>query len=237
MVRDYFDNNSLTDSVNGLLQLVADKEPSLEKRQALVHVIRQNTPRSKYFSAGSLDIVKFPHSGLGASICTMFTEPIYNYASIHVQRQLTEALKGIEQDSSNFDATDKIARHCNSSNLFRIAAEQDSRKLFTAAYIYRQHLDTDLESTRVEAYVIHLNIDLIVVYIPEFDLELPIELNETSIPEGQHEFDSTMNEMNIVWSEKDKQNLKFLSSIDIDISVDMKVVRPVFKTEIIKHVE
>lgn len=165
----------------------------------------------------------------------MFTEPIHNYASIYVQRQLCEALKGIEQDNDNFDAIDKIARHCNSSNRFKATAEQDSRKLYTAAYIYRQHLDTDQESTHVEAYVIHLGIDTVVVYIPEFDLELPIELNEISIPGGQHEYDSKMQEMNIEWSDGTKQNLKFMSSIEVNISVDMKVVRPVFTSEIVKH--
>lgn len=215
--------------------MAEEKEPSIEKRQALVHVIRQSTPNSKYFSAGSLDIAKYLHAGFGASICTMFTEPIHNYASIHVQRQLCESLKGIEQENDNFDVIDKIARHCNSSNLSRIAAEQDSKKLYTAAYIYRQHLDTELESTNVEAYVIHFDMDSVHIYIPEFDLELPVEMNGISIPGGQHEYNSALNEMNIIWSGKDNQKLKFLSSIDISISVDMKVVRPVFKIEILKQ--
>ncbi|KAI7888225.1 uncharacterized protein EV154DRAFT_469247 [Mucor mucedo] len=236
-IQDYFDNDPLSDSYNGLLKLVSERELSLEKRQALVHIIRQNTPGSIYFSAGAIDIVKFPHAGYGVSLFTVFTEPIHNYASIFVQRQLSEALKGIEQDNANFDAIDKIARHCNSTNRFKATAEQDSRKLYTAAYIYRQHLDTDQESTHVEAYVMYFGVDSIIVYIPEFDLELPIELNEISIPGGQHEYDSKMNKMNIEWSNGDKQSLKFMSSIELNISVDLKVVRPIFKAEIIKHTE
>ncbi|KAI8095710.1 hypothetical protein BDF21DRAFT_447903 [Thamnidium elegans] len=242
IVQDYFENDPLTGSVNGLIKLIKEKEPSKEKKEALLHIIRQTTPASKYFSAGSLDIAKYRHFGFGAPICTIFTEPIHNYASIYVQRQLCDALKGMGQENDNFDHIDKIARHCNSSQLNRMAAEQDCKKLYTAAYMYRQYLDTDVKNIIIEAFVIQFGIDSLRLYIPEYDLELSVVLNESSIPGAQYKYDSTMNEMNIVWQadkEDDEeetviQKLKFLSSIGISINVDMKVVRPIFKIEILK---
>lgn len=227
--------------MNGLLKLIKEKEPSEEKQEALLHIIRQTIPASKYFSAGSVDIAKYRHFGFGAPICTVFTEPIHNYASIYVQRQLCDALKGVEQEGDNFDQIDKIARHCNSSQLNKKAAEQDCKKLYTAAYIYRQYLDTDIKNIVVEALVIQFGIDSLRLYIPEYDLELSVALNESSIPGAQYEYDSTTNEMNIVWqTDKDEKEgavtrkLKFLSSIGISINVNMKVVRPIFKIEILK---
>lgn len=232
--------------MNGLLKLVEEKETAFGKQEALEYVIRQATPTSKYFSAGSLDISKYQHAGFGASICTMFTEPLHNYASVHVQRQLTAALKGEEQDSDNFDVIDKIARHCNSSHLSKTAAEQDSKKLYTAAYIYRQCLNAEVKKVYVEAFAIHFDTDLVHLYIPEYDLELPVVMNEKSVPGGHHVYDSTLNEMEIIWQQKitadDEreeedviiQRLKFLSSVEIGIRVDMKVVRPIFEIEFLK---
>jgi protein SSD1 len=239
----------LTDSINGLLRLSKENEASIEKQETLLHVIRQYAPPSKYFSAGSLDISKYRHTGFGASICTVFTEPVHNYASIHVQRQLTAVLKGEEQESENFDTIDKIARHCNSSYSSKIAAEQDSKKLYTAAYIYRQCLNTEVKRVITEAFAIHFDTDLVHLYIPDYDLELPVLMNEKSIPGGHHAYDSTLNEMGIIWhqkteevlekndadvNEKSTQKLKFLSRINIGMRVDMKVVRPIFEIEFLK---
>lgn len=222
-----------------MIKLIKEKEPSKEKQEALLHIIRQTIPIDKYFSAGSLDIVKYRHFGFGAPICTVFTEPIHNYASIYVQRQLCDALKGMEQEDDNFDPIDKIARHCNSSHLNKIAAEQDCKKLYTAAYIYRQYLDTNIKNIIIEALVIQFGIDSLRLYIPEYDIELSVVLNESSIPGAQYKYDSSMNEMDIVWQAKDgeeivTQKLKFLSSIGISIHVDMKVVRPIFEVQILK---
>ncbi|GAA5806252.1 hypothetical protein HPULCUR_011783 [Helicostylum pulchrum] len=241
IIQDYFDNDPLAGSVNGLIKLIKEKEISKEKQEALLHIIRHTTPASKYFSAGSVDIAKYRHFGFGAPICTVFTEPIHNYASIYVQRQLCDALKGMEQEDDNFDHIDKIARHCNSSQLNKKAAEQDCKKLYTAAYIYRQYLDTDIKNIIIEALVIQFGIDSLRLYIPEYDLELSVVLNESSVPGAKYKYDSTMNEMDIVWRADEEeeeetvtQRLKFLSSVGISINVNMKVVRPLFKIEILK---
>lgn len=212
-VQDYFENGPLTGSIQGLLKLIKENEPSVEKQDTLLHVIRQCTPPSKYFSAGSLDISKYRHAGFAAAMCTLFTEPIHNYASIHAQRQLASALVGEEQKSENFDAIDKIARHCNSALLAKLSAEQESKKLYTAAYIYRQCLDTETKKMTVEAYTVHFDVDVLHLYIPEFDIEIPVTLDESL----QHKEDIT----------------QFMSRVDIRIHVDMKTVRPVLDIEII----
>jgi exoribonuclease R len=223
--------------------LISTKETSTEKQETLTHIVRQALPTAKYFSAGSMDIAKYPHASFGASICTMFTEPLRNYASVYVQRQLNAALKGEEQDSDNFDVTDKIARHCNSSQLAKIAVEKDSNKLYTAAYIYRQCLNEEIKKMTVESFAIAFETDSVLLYLPEFDLELSVILNDASIPGTQHAYDSTLNEMKIVWSndngeEKDPavtQTIQFLSSVYISIHVDMKVIRPLFQVELLRY--
>lgn len=232
-MQDYFENVPLTGSIQGLLKLIGEGEPSTEKQDTLLHVIRQCTPPSKYFSAGSLDISKYRHAGFGAAMCTMFTEPIHNYASIHAQRQLVSALKGKEQESENFDQIDKIARHCNSALLAKLSAEQESKKLYTAAYIYRQCLDTESKKMTVKAYAIQFDSDVVHLYIPEFDVEIPVVLNEKTLHKGEHSYDATLHEMRISWDETNHTTLKFLSSVDISIHVDMKTVRPVLEIEIL----
>lgn len=240
-MQDHFENEPSTNTVQGLLKLISTKETSTEKQETLTHIVRQALPTAKYFSAGSVDIAKYPHTSFGASIYTIFTEPMRNYASIHVQRQLNAALKGEKQDSDNFDVIDKIARHCNSSQLAKIAAEKDSNKLYTTAYIYRQCLNAETKKMTVESFAISFQADSIVLYLPEFDLELSVELNNVSIPGAKHVYDSTLNEMNLVWSNDDEekdtatQTIQFLSRVDISIHVDMKVVRPLFEVELLRH--
>lgn len=213
-MQDYFENGPLTGSIQGLLKLIKENEPSVEKQDTLLHVIRQCTPPSKYFSAGSLDISKYRHAGFAAAMCTLFTEPIHNYASIHAQRQLASALVGEEQESENFDAIDKIARHCNSALLAKLSAEQESKKLYTAAYIYRQCLDTESKKMTVEAYTVHFDNDVLHLYIPEFDVEIPVTLDESL-------------------QQQKGDMIQFMSRVDIRIHVDMKTVRPVLDIEII----
>lgn len=222
------------------MNLIHEQETSSEKQDTLIHIIRQAIPPAKYYSAGSVDISKFRHASFGASICTMFTEPIQNYASIHVQRQLNAALKGESQDSENFDLIDKVARHCNSSYLLKIAAEQESQKLYTAAYIYRQCLNAEIKKITLESFVIKINADTLHLYVPEYDLDLSVIINDQSLPGGHHIYDPILNEMDIVWSDGDdndsaKQTLKHLSNIYISILVDMKVVKPVFQVELLKQ--
>lgn len=220
--------------------MIHEQEASSEKQDTLTHIIRQAIPPAKYYSAGSVDISKFCHVGYGASICTMFTEPIQNYASIHVQRQLNAALKGEGQDSENFDLIDKIARHCNSSYLLKIAAEQESQKLYTAAYIYRKCLNAEVKKITVESFVININADTLQLYVPEYDLDLSVIINDQSLPGGHHIYDPILNEMDITWPDGDdndraKQKLKHLSSVYISILVNMKVVKPVFQIELLKQ--
>lgn len=222
------------------MNLIHEQETSSEKQEVLTHIIRQAIPPAKYYSAGSVDISKFRHAGFGASICTIFTEPIQNYASIYVQRQLNAALKGEGQDSDNLDLIDKIARHCNSSHLLKIAAEQESQKLYTAAYIYRKCLNAEVKKITVESFVINISADTLQLYVPEYDLELSVIINDQSLPGGQHIYDPVLNEMDIVWSDGDdndkaRQTLKHLSGVYINILVDMKVVKPVFQVELLKQ--
>jgi protein SSD1 len=233
------ENESSTDTIQGLLTLISTKETSTEKQETLAHLVRKALPSAKYFSAGSVDIAKYPHASLGASIYTMFTEPMRNYASVHVQRQLSAALKGEEQDSDNFDVIDKIARHCNSSQLSKIAAEKDSNKLYTAAYIYRQCLNDGVKKMTVESFAIAFDTDSVLLYLADFDLELTVVLNDMSTPGAQHVYDSNLNQMKLVWSKDDEnavtQIIQFLSKVHISIHVDMKVVRPLFEVELLPN--
>ncbi|KAL9554011.1 hypothetical protein MBANPS3_003023 [Mucor bainieri] len=250
MLRDHFDNAPATSTVQGLLSLVKEKETSTEKQDTLIRMIRQAIPPAKYYSAGSVDISKFRHAGFGASIYTVFTEPTRNYASIYVQRQLDAALKGEGQDSENYDLVDKIARHCNSAQLLKMGAEQESKKLYTAAYIYRQCLNEEVKKITVDAFVTQIKADVVQLYVPEYDLELSVVLNDQSLPGGQHTYDPIFHEMELTWpadsssssstDEKDdtkqiKHTLKQLSGIAISILVDMKAVKPVFQVEILKQ--
>ncbi|KAI8645119.1 hypothetical protein BD408DRAFT_412276 [Parasitella parasitica] len=237
-VQDYFDNAANSNSIKGLLDLVHEKETSTEKQETLVHIIHKAIPPERYYSAGSVDISKFRHAGSGASIYTVFTEPIRNYASIHVQRQLSAALKGEGQNSENFDLIDKTARHCNSSQMLKSAAEQESKRLYTAAYIYRQCLNLEVKKITVKSFVIKMSADALLLYVPEYDIELSVIVNDQSLPGGHHAYDPILNEMDIVWpddagyNDEAKQTLKFLSSVYISIVVDLKVAKPVFQVEL-----
>jgi len=239
-IQDYFDNVPSTDTIQGLLDLVKEQETSTEKQETLVHMIRQAIPPSKYYSAGSVDISKFRHTSFGASIYTVFTEPIHNYASIHVQRQLNAALKGEGQDSENFDLTDKVARHCNSAHLLKTAAEKESKKLYTAACIYRQCLNEEVKKMPVHSFVTQIKTDSLQLYVPEYDLELSVVLNDQSLPSGQHRYDALLNQVELSWldDDDDKSNkciLRPLSNVSISILVDLKVIKPVFQVEILKQ--
>lgn len=231
MIGDYFDSEPKT--VQELFEQV--KGISTDKQFALTHMIRKLIPASKYFSAGGLDISKYQHYGYGSLICTVFTDPFRNYAAIHVQRQLSAALKGEEQESENFDEIDRIARHCNASQLSRIAAEQDSKKLYIAAYIYRQCLSTDEKKLQVDAVVVGLNEDSVDLYIPDYDLEINVAVNEHSVPKAQYNYDSSLNLFTIRWEHNDEQVVAFLSEIQIHIRVDMKVIRPVYEIELVPN--
>ncbi|CEP06904.1 hypothetical protein [Parasitella parasitica] len=239
-VQDYFDNVASTSSVQGLFDLVHEHETSTEKQDTLLHIIRQALPPGKYYSAGSVDISKFCHAGFGASIYTVFTEPIRNYASIHVQRQLSAALKGEGQDSENFDLIDKIARHCNSSQMLKTAAEQESKSLYTAAYIYRQCLNAEVKKITAESLVIKISADVVILYVPEYDIELSVVMNDQSLLGGHHAYDPILNKMDIVWPDDaacdDNVNLtlKFLSSLHVSIIVDMKAAKPVLRVELLR---
>ncbi|KAL0136098.1 hypothetical protein V8B55DRAFT_1553073 [Mucor lusitanicus] len=233
-IQDYFDNAPSTSTIQGLLSLAKEHETSTEKQDTLIHMIRQAIPPAKYYSAGSVDISKFRHASFGASIYAVFTEPTRNYASIYVQRQLDAALKGEGQASDNYDLTDKIARHCNSAHLLKMAAEQESKKLYTAAYIYRQCLNEEIKA------------DALQLYVPEYDLELSVAINDQSLPGGQHKYDPIFHEMELTWpgdtqaDEEDdtkpiQHTLKQLSRISISILVDMKVIKPVFQVEILQQ--
>ncbi|KAI9474011.1 MAG: hypothetical protein EXX96DRAFT_541659 [Benjaminiella poitrasii] len=255
MVRDYFhDEEGSKDTVQDLFRLIKDKEPLTEKQQTLNYIVKQSIPPPKYFSAGSLDISKYRNYGFGASICTLFTEPIHNYASIHAQRQLNAVLRGEAQreegDSVDFDTIDKVARHCNASYLSKLAAERESMTLYTAAHIHRQCLSVEVDEKMkgrmiVASYVIGLDTDLVQLYVPDYDMEIPVTLNDQSLTgAANHHYDSTLNEMKIAWKQSDNnssneeedtiQKLKFLSCIDISIHVDMKAVRPLFDIELIR---
>lgn len=235
MIQDYFENDSLTNSVQGLFKLVDERETSTERQSALNYMIRKSISPSKYFSAGGLDISKYHHYGFGSSICSIFTNPIHNYAAIHTQRQLGAALKGEKQESENFDEIDKIARHCNASQISKCAAEQDSKKLYIAAYVYRQCLFTDEKKLSVEAVVIGLNEESVDLYIPEYDLEISLTLDEQSVPKANIDYDSTISQFNIHWKGDDQstiETISFLSLIRIHIQVDMKVIRPIYRIEL-----
>ena len=232
VVKEYFHHDPLADSVSGLYQLIKEKETSTEKQEALLYLVRQCIPPSKYFSAGSLDITKYHHAEFGASMCTLFTNPLHNYGAITAQRQLCKALKGEQQEDTNFDMIDKIARHCNSAQLAKLSAEQDSRKLYTAAYIYRQCLDTEVKQAKMEALVVQLGSNQLLLYIPKFGVEMPVSLNETSTSGAQHTYDSTSNQVRLVWETKEKV-ISFLSSLTISIYVDMKAVQPVIEIQIL----
>ncbi|KAL7308019.1 hypothetical protein PS15m_012200 [Mucor circinelloides] len=239
-IQDYFDNVPSTGTIQGLLDLVKEQETSTEKQETLVHMIRQAIPPSKYYSAGSVDISKFRHTSFGASIYTVFTEPIHNYASIHVQRQLNAALKGEGQDSENFDLIDKVARHCNSAHLLKTAAEKESKKLYIAAYIYRQCLNEEVKKITVHSFVTQIKTDSLQLYVPEYDLELSVVLNDQSLPSGQHRYDALLNQMELSWLDDDddksnKRILRPLSSVSISILVDLKAIKPVFQVEILKQ--
>ncbi|GAN04665.1 RNB-domain-containing protein [Mucor ambiguus] len=247
-IQDYFDNAPSTSTIQGLLNLAKEKETSTEKQDTLVHMIRRAIPLAKYYSAGSVDISKFRHTSFGASIYTVFTEPTHNYASIYIQRQLDAALKGEGQDSENYDLVDKIARHCNSAHLLKMAAEQESKKLYTAAYIYRQCLNEEVKKITVDSFVTQIKAGMLQLYVPEYDLELSVVINDQSLPGGQHTYDPVFQEMELTWSannsnntdEKDdekqiKHTLKQLSCISISILVDMKAIKPVFQVEILKQ--
>ncbi|KAK4521653.1 uncharacterized protein ATC70_004184 [Mucor velutinosus] len=241
-IQDYFDNIPSTSTIQGLLNLVKEQETSTEKQDTLVHMIRQAMPPSKYYSAGSVDISKFRHTSFGASIYTVFTEPTHNYASICVQRQLDAALKGEGQDSQNTDLVDKIARYCNSAHLLKMAAEQESKKLYTAAYIYRQCLNEEVKKITVDSFVTQLKADSLQLYVPEYDLELSVVINDQSLPGRQHKYDPVFHEMELAWSDNNngdeeqiKQTLKQLSRVAISILVDMKVIKPVFQVEILRQ--
>lgn len=235
-----------TGTVQGLLDLAKEQETSTDKQDTLIHMICQAVPPAKYYSAGSVDISKFRHSSFGASIYTVFTEPTHNYASIYVQRQLDAALKGEGQDSENYNMAEKIARHCNSAHLLKTAAEQESKKLYTAAYIYRQCLNQEVKKIAVDSFVTQLKADALQLYVPEYDLELSVAINDQSLPGGQHRYDPILHEMVLCWpdnSDADEKNdskkvehtLRQLSSVPISILVDMKAIKPVFQVEILKQ--
>ncbi|KAI8367390.1 hypothetical protein EDC96DRAFT_506650 [Choanephora cucurbitarum] len=191
--------------IHQLIEWIQTKETNLPRQQTMMHLVQAAMPPPKYFSAGSLDISKYHHFSFGTPICTLFTEPSQHYASIYVQRQLNAALKGEVQASDQVDAIDKIARHCNSSYLAKIAAEQDSKKLFVAAYIYRECSHTDSGKLSTEAFVVSVEREIVTLYLPEFDLSLQVN--------------------------QDVGHPLFLSRLFVHIHVDMRAIQPHFIVE------
>ncbi|KAI8378378.1 hypothetical protein BD560DRAFT_421976 [Blakeslea trispora] len=209
---DHFD--CAPKDIHELIEMIQSKETNMARQQTMMHLVQAAIPLPKYFSAGSLDISKYHHFSFGTSICTIFTEPNHNYASIFAQRQLNATLKGEKQESDQVDAIDRIARHCNSSHRAKVSAEQDSKKLFVAAYIYRECSNTESNKLSTEAFVISVERGTTTLYLPEFDLELQVALNN----DFSHE----------------NQTISFASRIFVQIHVDMRAIRPNFIVELIE---
>ncbi|OBZ83949.1 hypothetical protein A0J61_08000 [Choanephora cucurbitarum] len=193
--------------IHELIEWIQTKETNMARQQTMMHLVQAAMPPPKYFSAGSLDISKYHHFSFGTPICTVFTEPSQQYASIYVQRQLNAALKGEVQASDQVDPIDKIARHCNSSYLAKVAAEQDSKKLFVAAYIYRECSNTDSGKLSTEAFVISVEREMMTLYLPEFDLSLQVS------------------------NDFGYEHPLFLSRLFVHLHVDMRAIRPNFIVE------
>lgn len=240
MIQNYFNSDPLCLSIHGLVQLI-QKEPDSEKQQALKYMVLKELPRSIFYSAGSIDISKYQHFEYDAPLYTIFTEPTHTYASIIAQRQLTMALKGGKQIIEDYDMIDKIARHCNATLVAKQSAEQESKRLYIAAYIYRQSLE-DMKTKKVKSQCIVIGFEspnILFLYFPKYDLELPIACNENSMPgsnANQGVFDPELKQMCLTWNIDKRtfaQKIEFLSKISVNLYVDMQTVRPLFFVELL----
>ncbi|CEG64521.1 hypothetical protein RMATCC62417_01478 [Rhizopus microsporus] len=175
-------------------------------------------PKSKFFSAGSADIAKYKHFMYGAPLYALFTEPTRG-----------------QQETDNFDAIDKVARHCNATLAAKHSAEQESKRLYTAAFIYRQSLK-DMRNKNVEAECLVVGFqapDIMFLYFPTYDLELPVACNEKSMPghaSNKGIYDADKQKMTLTWhsDKNDVQTVSFLSTVSVQLSVDMQAATPVF---------
>ncbi|CAO3680858.1 unnamed protein product [Rhizopus stolonifer] len=229
-------------SIHDLIKLI-EKEVDPKRQQALKYIISQGLPKPEFYSAGSIDISKYQHFSLGAPIYTLFTEPLMNYASIIAQRQLTMVLQGGQQRDDQCDMVDKIARQCNSMSLAKRSAERESKRLYTAAFIYRQSLK-NMKNKRVksQSIVIGFEKDTLLLYFPEFDIELSAICNQDTMPGhdlNKGAYDTELKKMCLTWNNKKSfvQKVGFLSILWVYLHVDMQTTRPLFFVEIINNHE
>ncbi|KAG0174293.1 hypothetical protein DFQ30_005067 [Apophysomyces sp. BC1015] len=247
LLRDYFDSG---EDIFGLLE--AAKQVAVdEKRETLQHLLRKIIPPAKYFCAGSLDIAKYRHFSSGCPLYTIFTEPLHNYASIVVQRQLDAALKGESLHMSS-DTVDKIARHCNAKQAAREAAYQSNIQLYIAAHVYRQVLSTSMAVTQ-QAIVTCIKPTALVLYLPEYLVELSVSVPNMVTTEDGAEmvWKKKPRQETVVVTQKDeelllhvdtqkeqhdeqetRQKVSFLSRIDVLVKADIKTSRPALEIEL-----
>ncbi|KAF7728751.1 hypothetical protein EC973_005589 [Apophysomyces ossiformis] len=244
-LRDYFDTGK---DMHGLVKL-ANQIVEDDKREAIRFLLQKMLPPAKYFCAGSLDIAKYRHFSSGASLFTIFTEPLHNYASIVVQRQLDAALKGDSLHMSN-DTVDKIARQCNAKQAAKQAASQSSIHLYTTAHVYRQGLNTSAAVTQ-QAIVTCIKPKALELYLPEYHLELSVPMPSMATTEhGVELISKTPTHDTVVVTEKDdltlqidtqkeerkqqeaRQKVTFLSRIDVLVTADIKTSRPALEIEL-----
>ncbi|KAI9260737.1 hypothetical protein BDA99DRAFT_513059 [Phascolomyces articulosus] len=92
------------------------KQSTDKSSTAATTVKEQHYNRPSYFCSGNMDIAQYEHHPYGASLYTVFAEPLHQYACIAVQRQLHAALKGGEKESNHSTATTGTTDQENENN-------------------------------------------------------------------------------------------------------------------------
>ncbi|KAH7105526.1 SSD1 protein [Auriculariales sp. MPI-PUGE-AT-0066] len=190
---------STAGTIQKSLEAIADPEARL----LLELLARKANRTAKYYCSGMLDIAKYSHYALNASLYTHFTSPIRRYADILAHRQLESILAGASATEPKFsmdrDSVAKIAQQCNIKRESAKLAQEQSAHLFLGLLL--SDLTTRYGPVVRQARVINVLDAAFDVVVPEFGIEKRVHVDQ--MPIDNHVYDEHTHSLQIYWSNKD----------------------------------
>lgn len=123
------------------------------------------------------------HFGLGAPLYLHFTSPIRRYADLAVHRVVKRYLHGDRGFTADASSLEGVARHINDRARAATRAENDRRRMLTAAFMVDRIGETfDARVTRVRPFGIVVQLDTTLI-----EGTVPLD----KLPDGPYEIDSS----------------------------------------------
>ncbi len=128
-------------------------------------------------------VLPSPHFGLAAPLYLHFTSPIRRYADLAVHRLVKRFLHGDRAFDPNDPALEALAQHINARARAATRAENDRRRMLTAAYMLDRLGETfDAHVTRVRPFGLIATLDASLI-----EGTLPFD----KLPDGPYEIDAS----------------------------------------------